>query len=107
MNERTDYEHLERDLDGFNYWFTNRDVKYIGADAPKELKDFREWFYHEEEKYRETSLYYKGTALYFTYKGIKYEIHWTFYGSDLIKDARTKLRELGAVNLQCNLGELD
>ena len=106
MNKRTDYEHLVPDLDGNSYWWTNNDVKYV-LRGPQELKDFAKWFFEEEEKYREKSLYYKGTALYFTYNGEKYEIGWTFYGDDLLKQARQKLEALGCVNLQVNFGELD
>lgn len=106
MSKREDYEHLERDLDGNYYWFTNRDVG-TSRQQFEEISALRKWFRDEENKYKEKSLYYKGTRLYFTYKGVKDYLHWVFYGDKLIKDAIKRLQELGAENIQINYGELD
>lgn len=105
MNKRTDYEHQELDLDHNYYWFMNSDIDYIYKE-PK-LKAFREWFDKEEAKAKETSLYYKGTRLYFTFENKKYYVSWTFYSDELIDGAVKRLKELGAVNIQINYGELD
>lgn len=108
MNKREDYEHLQRDLDENYYYSTNKDVNYIDyRTAPTIIIEFSKWFKQEELLYRETSLYYKGTALYFTYEDKKYYVSWTFYDRKLIKDAVKKLKEIGATNLQANYGELD
>lgn len=106
MGERTVYEHLERDLDGCYYWFMNRDV---GVDRfpPIEIIELRKWFYEQQFKFKDTSLYYKGTRLYFTYKNLKYYLSWVFYSQSLIDDTVARLRSLGATNIQINYGELD
>ena len=91
MNKREDYEHLEREVDGFYYWWINNDVIYVSKFGHQDpiLDHLALWFYKEEEKV--CSLYYKGTRLYFTYNGVKYHLSWVFYSRKLIT---TKIQKL-------------
>ena len=102
MNKREDYEHLELDNDGNYYWFMNSDVDYPYKN--KELADFCKWWQENEEN---TGLYYKGTRLYFTFKGVKYHLSWVFTDGIDFDTAIAKLKGLGASNIQINYGELD
>lgn len=105
MYRREDYEITKIDIDGSTYYVTRDDVKSVYHN-PK-LRNFREWFTHQESKARSKSLYYKGTALYFSFQGEKYQIGWVFYTSKMISKAVEKLKKLGAFNIQINWGELD
>ena len=102
MSKREDYEHLELDLDGCYYWITNHDVDYPYKEPL--LKDFCKWWKEHEQN---TGLYYKGTRLYFTFKGVKYYLTWIFTSGVDFDTAIAKLKALGAVNIQINWGELD
>lgn len=107
MNNRTDYEHLELDNDGCYYWFMNKDVEYYTFKPNTyEIYKIREWFFEQENLARNHSLYYKGTALYFTFNEQKYYLSWTFYGDYIIETAK-KLKDAGCTNIQINWGELD
>lgn len=111
MNDRRDYEHLERDLDGLNYWFMNSDVEWWLHSSIKEeeaFKDLAKWHKEKQEKLSGCSLFRKGTALYFTYKDKKYYISWTFYSDDYIVGLQRRLKAIkGVSNMQINFGELD
>lgn len=96
------YEHLELDLDGYYYSVMNSDVDYPYKN-PK-LYDFVKWFNDNDVN---DGLYYKHTALYFTFEGIKYHVSWTFYHEDVLQDAYNKLMQLGAKYIAINYGELD
>lgn len=100
---RKAYEHLELDYDGFRYWFHNSDMWY--TKRIKGLEDFYE-FWSKTEHYGKPP-YYKGTALYFTYKGKKDYVTWTFYSARRMNKAIKLLKELGATNIQINEGEID
>lgn len=102
MGRRYDYEHLERDNDGCYYWFMNADINY--PEKNEELQGFCKWWRNYKA---EKGLYYKGTRLYFTYKGVKYYVSWVFYDEKYLRLAKRKLIELGATNIQFNYGELD
>lgn len=102
MNKREDYEHLELDNDGNYYWFMNSDVDYPYKN--KELAEFVSWWKVAETN---TGLYYKGTRLYFTFKGVKYHVSWVFTDGIDFDTAIAKLKALGASNIQINWGELD
>lgn len=109
MNKREDYEHLEREVDGSYYWWINSDVVYLGvlSDIDKSLNEITKYFYREELKAKDHSLYCKGTRLYFTYKGVKYHFSWVFYSKEFINETVRKLKLIGASNIQINYGELD
>jgi len=102
MHKRTDYEHQELDLDNNYYWFMNSDVQYPNKEPL--LKDFISWFRKNEVN---NGFYWKGTALYFTFKGVKYWLSWTFYDKEYLDTAVVKLKALGAENIQLNYGEPD
>lgn len=107
MNKRTDYEHLKLDNDGCFYWIMNKDVEYYTFKPNTyEIDKITTWFYQQEEEAKQFSLFYKGTALYFTFKGQKYYLSWTFTGNYIHETAK-KLREAGCTNIQINWGELD
>lgn len=97
MGERTDYEY--RDKYG---WFKKEDVSPIYSEPF--LEEFCKWWQENDAK---EGFYYIGTALYFTYKGKKYYASWMHYDENFIKNAIEKLKELGAINIQINYGELD
>lgn len=111
MNNRLDYEHLERDVEGLDYWVTNRDVKYWGFEEIRKNKDFKSLinFHDKQQLYlSNVSLFRKGTALYFTYNNKKYYISWTFYSDDYIIGMQKRLKAIkGVSNIQINFGELD
>jgi len=111
MNDRLDYEHLERDNDGLNYWFMNRDVEYWAHSSIRKNKDFADAIkWHDRQQYllSKKSLFYKGTRLYFTYQGRKYYVSWTFYSDEYIIGLQKRLKAVkGVSNLQINFGELD
>lgn len=102
MSKRNDYEHQELDSDGCYYWFTNSDVQHPYKEPL--LRDFLTWWREHEQN---TGLYYKGTALYFTFNGVKYRVSWTFTAGVDFDTAISKLKSLGAENIQINWGELD
>lgn len=101
-NTRLLYEHQELDLDNNFYWFTNSDVE-LPYKNPK-LKGLVDWWRKNEHN---NGLYWKGTALYFTFEGVKYRLSWVFYDRTFINTAIKKLKSLGALNIALNLGELD
>lgn len=107
MNERTDYEHLECEVVDSHYWWINKDVEYVSRFGVKDkaLNKLAKYFYRKEAK--TISLYYKGTRLYFTYKGIKYYFSWVFYSRELIRETVRRLKLIGTSNIQINYGELD
>lgn len=102
MEERELYEHLEQDYDGLYYWFMNKGVEYLYN--VKELEEFLNWWNKSETK---KGLYWKGTRLYFTFKGSKYYLSWTFYDKTRLITAVSKLKALGAQNIVLNYGTLD
>lgn len=102
MNDRHDYEHLELDNDGCYYYFMNSDVQYPFKEPL--LKDFCKWWRENEVS---NGYYYKGTRLYFTFKGVKYYVSWTFYDEDYLNNGIRFLKRLGASNIQINYGEPD
>lgn len=102
MEKRQLYEHQELDLDNEYYWVTNADVEY--PYKVKELEEFCKWWKNHEVN---TGLYYKGTRLYFTFRGAKYYLSWTFTSGIDFDTAIAKLKELKASNIQINWGELD
>lgn len=111
MNDRRDYEHLERDNDGCNYWFMNNDVEYWAHSIIRKDKAFAdaiEWHDKKQSELADRSLFHKGTALYFTYKDRKYYISWTFYSDEYIIGLQKRLKKIeGVSNIQINFGELD
>ncbi len=109
MNDRLDYEHLERDNDGLNYWFTNRDVEtWWRIRDDKAFADAIEWHDKKQSELASHSLFYKGTALYFTYKDRKYYVSWPFYSDEYIIGLQKRLKKIeGVSNIQINFGELD
>lgn len=102
MPNREDYEHLELDLDNNYYWIMNADVQ-LPYKEPL-LKEFVEWW-DADEVY--DGLFWIGTKLYFTFKGVKYWVSWTFYDQDHINRGIKRLEALGASNIVINYGHLD
>lgn len=102
MNKRTDYEHLELDLDNNYYWFTNND--FANEYEEPKLKEFLKWWKNSEKN---EGLYFKGTRLYFTLDNKKYYLTWVFYNEERLKLAVKKLKALNCINIQINYGELD
>ena len=100
------YEYLEQDYDGSWFPVVKDDVEYICFSSPKVLQDFEYWFEGEEEVLQ-TSLYHKGTRLFFTYQGVKYRISWVFFAQRLIDNAIEELKKIGASDIMVNYGELD
>ena len=108
MSKREDYEHRELDYDyNSHYYETNKEVMWINKESPLELQNFRSWFKKQEENCKPFSLFYLGTALYFTYKEKKYRVSWTWYTTSFLKRAINKLKKLGSSNIQINYGRLD
>lgn len=108
MNTRQDYEHQELDTDGFYYFFINKDVKCIWEGKHEEnIKLFAEWWSKYIDIDLNTSLFYKGTRFYFTYKGVKYWESWTWYYPERLQNAIKIAKDLGFTNIQLNYGELD
>ena len=107
MTNRKIYEHLERDTDGFKYWFKNYDVKWL---YDVEGFDDIKYIFKEFAKQVDNSSYYIiGNYLYFTFNNIKfYEIPSSYdderkYIDNLVE----KLRLIGCKDFYYNCGRLD
>lgn len=107
MNDRKDYEHLYLDTDHNYYWVTNKEVELPYNTGEEKLEKFNKWWQDNIEFDDHTSLFYKGTAFYFTFKGKKYQKMWTWYYPDKLRQAIGIAKNLGFTNIQLNLGELD
>lgn len=112
-DKRTKYETLKHDYDfhtgiDYQYYLTKDDVIYatkhlkdITADLLKVITAF------EKRESNTKSLYYKGTAIYFTYTEKLYYLSYTFYSDYLISQTIKDLQSIGATDILINYGELD
>lgn len=107
MNNREKYEHLERDNDGYLYWFMNRDIKSIYDDD--NMENIKDIFNEFEKQIDNNSYYIIGNYLYFTFNNNKYYHSPSDFEDEInhIDSLIEKLKEIGCKDFYYNCGRLD